>query len=378
MKKFSINYIGLYCCSYFAFGSLIPLLSQYLISVGLNGVEIGTITAVGMLAGVLTTPLWGMLCDKTGKNKTILLMLLIAPALLSLVMLSSQNYYLILLIYTSFYIFQNSITPVMDSLALNFSSDFGKIRLWGAVGYAVGVVFSGFIAQHFGLHTIFIIYSSFVCIATLFLRTIQTEKVETTLTHFEGLSTLLSNKKYLLFIAAAFFIQGPTLAHNTYFGLLYTHLGGTIAGVGLAFFLFCISEAPMMHFVDQIEKRFSIENIIIFATVLSMIRWYWYSTGPSPALLLSTFFLQGIVNGIFLIITIKHISTITRQETRATAIAIYSSLCNGVGTMLCQYLGGIILDSHGPESIYFAYFLFNIVAFVLFFLYKVLKTRLEK
>lgn len=378
MEKFSMNYIGLYCCSYFAFGSLIPLLSQYLVSIGLNGVEIGTITALGLLAGVFTTPLWGMVCDRTGKNKTILILLLIAPATLSLVMISLQNYYLILFNYTVFYIFQNSITPVMDSLALNFSSDFGKIRLWGAVGYAVGVVFSGFIAQHFGLHTIFIIYSSFVCIAVLFLRAIQTKKVETTFTHFEGISTLVSNKKYLLFIAAAFFVQGPILAHNTYFGILYTHLGGTIAGVGIAFFLFCISEAPMMHFVDQIEKRFSIENIIILAIVLSMIRWFWYSTGPSPALLLGTFFLQGIVNGIFLIIAIKYISAITRKETRSTAIAIYSSVCSGVGTMVCQYLGGIILDSSGPEAIYLAYFFFNIVAFILFILFKILKTRFEK
>jgi len=356
----------------------VPLLSQYLLSIGLNGIQIGTITASGLLAGILTTPLWGMICDRTGRNKTVLLFLLITPALLSLLLMSAKGFHLILVLYVMLYMFQNSIVPVMDSLALGHTTDFGKIRLWGSIGFAFGVFITGLIAQEYGLHMIFILYSTFAFIAVLFLKGIHTTPIKTTLNHFEGLNQLFKNKQYLLFVLAAFFIQGPIIAHNTYFGILYTYVGGTIAGVGIAFFLFCISEAPVMLFLNKLEKHFSIENIITFSILLSIIRWYWYSTAPSPVLLISTFMIQGIVNGIFIVMAMRYISSITRDETRSTAIAIYSSICNGLGAMVCQYIGGFVLDNKGPDYIYFIFFIFNIIALAIILILKKSRKRLSR
>lgn len=371
-----LNYIGLYVFTYFAFGSLLPLIAQYLLSIGLNGIQVGTIVATGMLSGLLSTPIWGIICDKSGRNKTILSILLIVPALLSLFLIFMQNYYHILIIYAALFIFQNSIFPVMDSLAIGFTSDFGKIRLWGSIGYALGVFISGMLSDIYGLHIIFMLYSCFACISTFFLRGIHTDKMQCTFNHFEGLGLLLKNRKYILFVFAAFFVQGPIVAHNTYFSVLYTYVGGSIAGTGVAFFLFCISEAPVMHFVNRLEKKLSIEKIIIIPVILSIIRWYWYSTAPSPALLLATFFIQGVINGIFLVMTIRYITVITKKEVRVTAISIYASVSNGIGAMVCQYFGGIILNNHGPAAIYFFYTLLNVLALLLFLiLYKINRAK---
>ncbi len=372
----SIYYVGLYIFSYFSLGSLLPLLSQYLLSIGFNGIQIGTITASGLLAGILTTPLWGMACDRTGKNKKILLILLSCPSIISLILMSVHQYYIILILYVVIYMFQNSIFPVMDSIVLGHTSDFGRIRLWGAIGFAFGVFISGIIAEKAGLQVIFIIYSAFLLIAILFLSKIHTtDHKESTLNHFEGLNQLFKNKKYLLFIFAAFFIQGPIIAHNTYFSILYTYVGGTIAGVGITFFLFCISEAPVMLLLKKSERYFSIENLIMASMIISVLRWYWYSTAPPPAQLIGTFILQGIVNGIFIVMAMRYISTITRKETKSTAIAIYSSVCNGLGAMVCQYIGGIVLNRTGPAEIYFVYFLLNCVGVIIFIISKLIERK---
>lgn len=269
------------------------------------------------------------------------------------------------------YMFQNSIFPVMDSIVLGHTSDFGRIRLWGSVGFAFGVFLSGIIAQKIGLHMIFILYSCFAFISVLFLKNIHTiDNKKTTLTNFQGVNQLFKNKKYLLFIFAAFFIQGPIIAHNTYFSILYTYVGGTIAGVGMTFFLFCISEAPVMLVLKKSERYFSIEKLLIASMFISILRWYWYSTAPPPAQLMAAFMLQGIVNGIFIVMAMRYISDITQNETKSTAIAIYSSVCNGLGAMICQYVGGVVLNRTGPAEIYFVYFVLNCIGVAIFLIPK--------
>ena len=66
------------------------------------------------------------------------------------------------------------------------------------------------------------------------------------------------------------------------------------------------SEAPCMAWVHRFSNRFTLERMILFAMILSACRFFWYGTGPSAILLMATFFLQGIVNGILLIEFIRY------------------------------------------------------------------------
>ncbi len=45
--------------------------------------------------------------------------------------------------------------------------DFGKIRLWGSIGYAVGVVAIGRLLDIFGLDIMFVLHSSLIVFALI-------------------------------------------------------------------------------------------------------------------------------------------------------------------------------------------------------------------
>lgn len=378
MKKVKLNLIGIYFFSYFALAALLPLIAQYLLGIGLNGLQIGTIMGFGMFTGVIAAPLWGMLCDRVGRNKKILYILMLCPATLSLIIMFYENYYAIVALYGCFFIFQNSIFPVTDALTLKFTSNFGKIRLWGSLGFAIGVFITGIIAHKIGLRSIFIIYSTAVVIAALFLKNVHEEKIIPLTDHkFKGIGELLRNKPYIIFVLASIFSQGPMVAHNTYFSILFTQAGGNIAGFGLVLMMCTASEAPMMQWVHKLQEKFYAETILIVTTIISILRWYWYSTMPSPNLLLGTFFLQGFVTGIFIALGLQYVAAITKKENRATAITVYCSMSMGVGAMICQFLGGIILDYYGAGAIYFSFSILNIIAFILFIiLWKTRKTKI--
>ncbi|WP_425449562.1 MFS transporter [Dethiothermospora halolimnae] len=364
MRKLYRNYIGLFYFGFFAIGSMGPLLSNYLESIGLNGKEIGIITSMTSFIGIFAQPMWGLLCDKTQQTKKIVGTIIIATIVISLFIPFIKYFYLLIIIFGFLYLFQSGIGPIIETMALGSQIDFGKIRQWGAIGFAMAVLISGAIADKFGLHLIFIILAIAYVIALLFLKPIDIKKQPKINIKLSDVKKLFHNKRYVIFLLSTFFISGTIAGHNNYFGLLYKALGGTISGIGLAFLLFAGSEAPFMNLTHRFIKKWGLENILIFSAVISMTRWFWYGTSPSPTIILFLFFLQGVSIGTYLISAAQFIRENTREELRATAMTIYGALSMGLGGMVCKLFGGYVLDYMGISYVYSFFGIFSLIGLI--------------
>ncbi|NLY71558.1 MAG: MFS transporter, partial [Clostridiales bacterium] len=177
---------------------------------------------------------------------------------------------------------------------------------------------------------------------------------------------LFKNKKYLALLATAFFMLGPTLAHNTYFGFLYKDVGGTVRGIGLALLLMVISEMPFMAWSERICRKFTLERMILIVMIVSAIRFIWYSTKPDPTLLTLTFFIQGFVNGLFLVEMVKYIAKTVNQSMVSLALPLYTALASNCGTITCQLAGGIIVQYYGGAGVYLFFGLLNTIAIIIY------------
>jgi PPP family 3-phenylpropionic acid transporter len=158
--------------------------------------------------------------------------------------------------------------------------------------------------------------------------------------------------RFLLFLLASFCVFGAINANNIWFSLYYQEIGGTVAGVGLAFLLFAGSEAPIMKLVGFFVRRWGLELTLLFAAVFSAIRWFWYSSAPSTTAVLVLFFIQGISVGFYLATAGQFVRENTPAFLQVTALAIFFSVGNGLGTMLCNLVAGWIKDSFSMLSIY--------------------------
>ena len=76
MNKTYYRYAGVYIFTYFALASFLPYLSKYLGSKGLSLTQVGIIAAMGSLAGLISRPLMGLICDKTRQPRKIILLLI--------------------------------------------------------------------------------------------------------------------------------------------------------------------------------------------------------------------------------------------------------------------------------------------------------------
>ena len=350
---------ALYLFIYYGFGAFTPLITQYYQSIQLSGTQIGLISAVTPIVSIVTQPLWGMICDKFQIRKGVLVFTLLASGLVGLLFPAVSSFAFVLLLYTLLSVVQSAVVPVSDSIALGYVKKhqmaFGDIRMWGAVGFAIAAFITGLLVERWGPEMIFYSYFLALAVAIFFLRPIPEEagaapKLNASV--LTGVKDLLRLPRFILFLIAAFFIFGSVNANNIWFSLYYQEIGGSVAGVGVAFLLFAGSEAPFMKLAGYFVRRWGLELTIILAGSVSAIRWFWYSSAPSTTAVLALFFLQGISAGFYLATAAQFVRENTPASLQVTALALFFSVGHGLGTMLCNLTAGVIKDTFSMLTIY--------------------------
>jgi PPP family 3-phenylpropionic acid transporter len=294
--------------------------------------------------------------------------MLIASAAAALVFCLLTSYAWVVLLFILLSLFQSAITPVSDSLALSYAykqnMQFGNLRLWGAIGFAISVFFTGKAVEAWGVNAIFFCYGGAFVLSTLFLRRIPDQGTEFGTNVFQGMRQLIRLPRFLLFLVSAFFIFGAINAHNIYFALYYQHIGGTVAGIGFAFLLFAGSEAPFMKAAGFFVRRWGLEMTILTAGLVCAIRWLWYGTAPSAAAVIALFFLQGISVGFYAASAAQFVRENTPASLQVTALAIFASFGQGLGSMTCNLFGGIIMDYAGILATYYFFGVITVLGLI--------------
>lgn len=390
MEKRYYSFVGIYTFTYAAIGMLFPLLGQYLALIGFSGVQIGVVTATATAVGIGASPFWGYRSHHSKDSDRVVMILCIIATLIIVSLVFVKQYALFLIGYAAFAFFQTPIMPLTDAMTLENRVPFGAVRKWGAIGFAVGVFIAGQIADATSLVIIFPLCAfgytvTWIIIARL-RRAGKTESEKpadgscgehaadgSKKKRHGDYGILLRNKKLMALLFAAFFISGTNVANNTYFGFLYKDVGGGIAGIGLAFLLMCSSEAPFMAWVGRIEKIITMERMILISMIISALRYLWYSTGPAPGLLLGTFFLQGMVNGIVLVGFVQYVSKLVEPAMIGMAMTLYQAVSSSSSSILCQFIGGLILDYYGGIQVYLFFAVYNLIGVILYAGFKLYK-----
>ncbi len=378
MQKRLPSFMGLYAFSYMAIGIMMPLIGQYLRSVGFSGTQIGTVTATGTVVAIFSSALWGRIYSGHSRHILIVMFLCIAAAAAACLIRDIYVYAVFIAAYGALYFFQAPVMALSDAMTIEDEKPFGFARMWGAVGFAAGVFFGAGAAEAAGLDIIFFMYACSFMIAAAFIFSIYISKkrdrsdipaARKKKAAAGGYLELLRNRKLTMLLLSAFFLCGTNVANNTYFSFLYIDGGGTLAGVGAAFLLMAGSEAPFMAWTDALSRKFTMEKLILMSMILSVIRFAWYGTGPCAGLLLVFFFLQGMVNGVILVEFVRYVSKLVDPCHRGMAISVYYAFSSSCSTILCQFAGGIVLDSFGPSGVYLFFSLYNLAGVMLYIVF---------
>ncbi|MFV9511260.1 MFS transporter [Tepidibacillus sp. LV47] len=372
-RNIYIRLSGFYYIYFFGVGALYPLLSVYFKDKGLTGSQLGLVMSIGPIVSIITQPIWGMLCDRYGIQKKVLMVTLLSAGAISLIFPIMNSFWLFFILTGILNIFQSAVVPITDNISMNFvqkyGGQYGDIRLWGSLGFAIAVWVAGILSDHLQADIIFYLYAISLFIASFLTRRMPNEHTTSfSVNVFKGIKNLLKVPSFSLFLLGTFLLFGTMNANNTYFGIFYQSIGGTKTGIGLAFLLAAGSEVPFMRWSGKLINKFGLLPVMIFAAFVTVARWFFYSLRPSVPWVIATTFVQGLSIGLFLATAVQFVKQKADEEVQVSAMSLYGSFGLGLGSFVSSMIGGWIYEQFGILNTYvymaFASFL-SVIVFLL-------------
>jgi PPP family 3-phenylpropionic acid transporter len=284
---------------YFGFGSFFPLLSVHLkTNLGWKGFFIGVIAAMIPAVLLFFQPIWGLFVDWSKKPLLILTLSIFYTGFISFFFLLTKSFVPFLLITILFAIGYSAIIPLSDNLAVQYCQknglEYGGIRLYGSLGFGSAALTMGSVTHELGTNFIFIAIAAMLFLSTLFIFGLPSLYEKSAPFSFQSVKNLLFTKQFLAFLVVVFLIMGSNVANNSFFGILVDANGGTLTGIGIAFFVAVLSEIPFMKKADFSIHKWGIESIILIASIVTFIRFFLFIFEPSMEVLYICSFLQGM------------------------------------------------------------------------------------
>ncbi|MCQ2547070.1 MAG: MFS transporter [Clostridia bacterium] len=366
-----------------AIGCFTPLIAQYLSAIGFDGTQIGAVTATGTLVAIFAVAFWGRIYNRASAKAGVIELLCLGAIIFNAALMFTDAMVPVIIMFGIMYFFQAPIMSLVDSYTvLGQYDNFGGKRAWGAVGFAAGVFIAGRLADLISLRTIFGLYETCFAVTIVVLIVLHrrlhgnpSARPEIAVDKSRKYADLLKSRRVVEIIICAFFMGGTNVANNTYFSFLYIEGGGTIAGVGVCMLLMVGSEVPFMAWSRRLSDRFTMEKVLLAAMIVSVMRFCLYGIGLPWWVLIIMFFTQGAVNGIILVEFVRCAAACAPEGCSSLAISAYYIIGSNISTVVCQFAGGIILDSFGATGVYMFFGLFNLAGVLLYFAFGLFKSK---
>jgi PPP family 3-phenylpropionic acid transporter len=262
-----------------------------------------------------------------------------------------------LILAVSFYaLFFAPILPIIDRSVLDVLGDnrdqYGKQRLWGAVGWGVTAPIVGFLVDQRGLDWAF--YSSAILFGVLLLFGYLTPISNLVVKEkfWQGLKKLFGNWPVIIFFGVALGGgMGLSMIHH-YLFLFLDSLGASNVMMGWALTFATISELVILFFSDRILRRLGARRLLLFSLLALSVRLIVYSLIANPAWILVFQLLHGPTFAALWIAGVAYVSEIAPVGLRNTSQGLLTGLVMGLGSTLGAIVGGILYDSVGFSNMY--------------------------
>ncbi|WP_269411420.1 MFS transporter [Lentibacillus daqui] len=355
---------------------ILSYLPIYLRYKGLDGTQIGWVLAVGPFAAIFSQPFWGYMSDKFKTVKWTLIICIIGLLISSSLFFQMNELIAILFMGAVFYFFTTPIGALGDSLAQRRADElhvnFGSIRMWGSIGFAVSSLIVGKVLTSIGVAYMIWPYLLFGTMALIAAFRLTDVKVEADPIQLKDIKQILQNKPFFIFLFIVMFISISHRANDSFIGLYIEQLGGNETIIGLAWFFGVASEAAVFALAPLWFRKFHPLVFIMFAGLLYSVRYFIYAAVNDPVYLVPLQVLHGITFGTFYLAAFQYISRLIPKLLQSTGHLVFYSLFFGVSGIIGSLIGGALIDSYGGGTLYATVGGFALTGSILLAIYHIL------
>jgi PPP family 3-phenylpropionic acid transporter len=370
MRRTLLPFKAFYFFSYAALAFVAPFLTLYYEGLGLSGNQIGVLAAIPSLVTFISAPVFGAIADITQRHKRILGVSIIF-VIVGILMISLVRTFFGLIpgVFVYAFFFAPAL-PLIDRSVIDIlgadRDQYGKQRLWGAVGWGALAPVAGWVIARGGLAWGF--YGSAILFFGLFIVSQLTpvKPVKIQVNFWNGLSRLFASRQVVIFFSVIL-VGGMGLAFIHHYLFLYlSHLGASPVVMGSALTVATTSELVVMYFADRLLKSWKARGMILFGLLMITLRLILYAFTTSPYVALLIQLMHGPTFAAIWMAGVAYVAEIAPDGLGNTAQGLFSGVVMGLGSALGGLLGGFLYQSVGFSRMFLIASSLVFLAFLVF------------
>jgi PPP family 3-phenylpropionic acid transporter len=345
-----------YFLYYGAVSILFPFMALFFQSQGLTGGQIGLLTSISPIISFFCAPLWTGAADASHRHKLAAVLATIGVVIVAFIFPGIASFGGLILMVSLFAFFYASTGPLVDSAVLALLGDrkerFGRIRLWGTIGYGVVAPFAGSLIGRLGLKWAFWGYAILMLGSLLVMTWIPFRQGRSNSSFRGGIRVLLANRSWMLFLVMVFIAGIGMATINNYLFVYMQSLGSSTTLMGFALTVSTLSEIPAFFFSDRLLRRFGARGMLVIAMTTIGLRLVCYSLTILPWIVLIIQLCHGLTFAVIYTAGVHYADRVAPPGMKATTQGMFAGMLMGFGSAAGGLLGGLLLDRFSPGGMY--------------------------
>lgn len=227
-------------------------------------------------------------------------------------------------------------------------SGYGRIRLWGSIGFIVAVVAIGYYLDHAVIaHLLWIVLMALIGIA-VFAQQIPEVSLGKHEAAREPIIKILRQRNVIILFLGCFLMSAAHGPYYTFYSIYLVEHGYAKSDVGWLWALGVICEVAVFIWMSQLMKRFSSYQILIVSFALAVVRFLLIAWGvDSLVLMLFAQTLHAATFGAYHAAAVALIHQLFPGHNQAKGQALYTSLSFGAGGTFGGLISGYLWEHAG-------------------------------
>jgi len=349
--------LALFYVAFFLFiGINMPFWPAWLAARGMVPQEIGSLMAAALWIRVIANPLLARLADRRGETRRPLAVLLLLALACYGLYAVAEGYWALLGVTLLGSILLSAILPLSDSLAVHAALrrriDYGRVRLWGSLSFILASFGGGLVLAGrppdlilYGL-LLALVLSTAAAFALPDWRRAPAERSGA------GLLTLVADRRFMLFLAAASLVQA---SHSVLyaFGTLHWQAAGHAKDtIGWLWAEGVIAEILLFAVGTALLRRIEGTRLLMFAGAAGVVRWIALGASTDLPVLACVQVLHGLTFGAAHLAAMDVIGRSAPPGLAATAQSLYSAIATGAVFGLTMLFAGQLYAAQGGAAFY--------------------------
>ncbi len=347
-----------YLCFFAVLGGLAPYWGPYLKAQGFSALEIGLLIAILHGTKIIAPNIWGWIADRSGHRMWVVrLGSLVALMSFAGVLVSNQFWWLALVM-TVFSFFWNAALPQFEANTMNHlgsaAHTYGRIRLWGSVGFIIAVLAFGELIDVYGVDLlpwlILLAFAGLFVSAQLSPEAGQQRQTRSA----EPILRVLFRPEVAGFLLACFLLQASHGPYYAFFSIYLESHGYRSSMIGVLWAVGVVAEIGLFLLMHRLLPRFGPRLLFLLAVQFTVLRWVLIGAVPdSLPVLLGAQALHAASFGVYHAVGIHLVNRFFVGRNQGRGQALYSSITFGAGVAVGSLGAGLLWDQVGGSMTFY-------------------------